>query len=310
MTTIDKLAAILKHNNRHMAKTIEEGFETLLKWLVPLISEREKSTSHKESVNSCLITNCGCTSLFETGSFGNGTGVRHYSDTDYFAIIPSNNLHNNSSTSLRLVKEALQHTFWATPGIVVSCPAVKIPFGTYKSEELEVIPCCNSGLVETPLGNFRQYEIPDCNDGWMFSSPRAHNAYVEFHDQRLGRKLKPLIQLIKAWKYYNDVPIISFYLELRVTKYVETETVIVYDIDVKNILNKLLDIELASIRDPMGISGLIPASKTASQKDTALSKLNTAVTRAEKAATAKSNDNINNAFYWWNLLFNNEFPSR
>jgi hypothetical protein len=293
-----------------MAKTIEEGFETLISWLAPLNSEREKSTSHKDSVYSCLTNNFDCTSLFETGSFGNGTGVRHYSDTDYFAVIPASKLYDQSSTSLRLIKEALQVTFWSTPGIAVSCPAVKIPFGTLKSEDLEVTPCCNNGLVETPLGNFRKYEIPDCSDGWMDSSPRAHNEYVDSQDKRLNRKLKPLIQLIKAWKYYNDVPLSSFYLELRVTKYAEAETTIVYDIDVKNILNKLLEINLASIRDPMGISGLISASKTPSQKDTALSKLKTAVSRVEKAATSKATGNINDAFYWWNILYNYEFPSR
>jgi hypothetical protein len=293
-----------------MARTIEEGFETLIKWLVPLDSEREKSTRHKAAVNSCLTNNFDCTSLFETGSFGNGTGVRHYSDTDYFAVLPANKLHDNSATSLRLIKEALQCTFWSTNGIIVSCPAVKIPFGTYKSEELEVTPSCYNGLVETSLGNFRRYEIPDCSNGWMFSSPRAHNEYVEFHNKRLKGKLKPLIQLVKAWKYYNDVPLMSFYLELRVTKYAETESVIVYDIDLKNILNKLFNNQLASIRDPMGVSGLIPCSKTQAQKETALSKLQTAVTRAEKAGIAKSQENIDNAYYWWNLLFSNYFPSR
>jgi len=291
-------------------KSIEEGFETLIERLEPLLSERELSTRHKDSVKSCLTNKFNCTSLFETGSFGNGTGVRHYSDTDYFAVIPAEKLNQNSGISLRQVKEALTETFWSTNDIAVSCPAVKIPFGKYKSEELEVTPCCINEIVATSLGNFRRYEIPDCQNGWMFSSPRAHNTYVEHHDKRLNRMLKPLIQLIKAWKYFNDVPIISFYLELRVTKYAEDETVIVYDIDVKNILNKLKDNELAAIRDPMGVSGLIPSCKTPNQKETALSKLNTAVSRAEKALLEKSKDNIDDAFYWWNLLFNYNFPSR
>jgi hypothetical protein len=293
-----------------MAKTLDEGFQTFIGWLSPLYSEREKSTKHKDTVYSCLTNNFDCSRLFETGSFGNGTGVRHYSDTDYFAVIPEKKLHQNSSTTLRKVKESLQTTFWSTNGIAVSCPAVKIPFGTYKSEELEVTPCCTKGLSETILGNFRRYEIPNCEDGWMFSSPKAHNEYVELHDKRLNRKLKPLIQLIKAWKYYNNVPIISFYLELRITKYSETENCIIYDIDVKNILKKLQNNELASIRDPMGISGLIPSCKSLTQKKSALSKLNTAVSRAEKAASAKSKENIDDAFYWWDLLFDSRFPAR
>lgn len=291
-------------------KTIEEGFETLVSRLIPFSSEREKATKHKDTVKSCLVNNFGCINLFETGSFGNGTGVRHYSDTDYFAVIPENNLNENSAISLRQLKEAIQTTFWSTNGIVVSSPAVKIPFGTYKSEELEVTPCCTKGLVETPLGNFRKYEIPDCCGGWMFSSPKAHNEYVEHHDKRLNRKLKPLIQLLKAWKYYNNVPIISFYLELRATKYAETENSIIYDIDLTNILTDLLNKNLASIRDPMGVSGLIGSSKTDTQKAEAISKLNTAVTRAGKAVSAKESENIDDAFYWWNLLFNGNFPAR
>jgi len=293
-----------------MAKNVNEGFIEFIDRLKPLQSEHNKATSHKSTVFSCLKNNFDCSNLFETGSFGNGTGVRHYSDTDYFAIIPNNKLKQNSSSSLREIKEALQSTFTSTSGIVVSCPAVKIPFGIYKSEELEVTPCSNSGIVETSLGNFRKYEIPDCNSDWMYSSPKAHNEYVEYHDKRLSRKLKPLIQFVKAWKYFNDVPLISFYLELRITKYAEAEDSIVYDIDLKRIFEKLKNNNLASIQDPMGISGLIPCCKTSNQKETALSKLNTVVSRASKAVTANHNENIDDAYYWWNLLFGERFPAR
>lgn len=292
-----------------MSKTIEEWFATLISRLEPLKTERNKAVVHKDTVQSCLEKNFACSLLFETGSFGNGTGVRHFSDTDYFARIPADKLYQNSATSLRLIKEALQETFWSTQWIIVSSPAVKIPFGKYKSEELEVTPCCYNNIITTTLGNFNRYKIPDWQGGWMFSSPKAHNEYVAFHDKRLYGKLKPLIQLVKAWKYYNNVPIISFYLELRITKYAETENAIIYDIDVKNVLKKLLEIELASIKDPMWISWLIPCSSSLTQKLDALSKLNTAVTRAQKAVDSRIN-NIDDAFYWWNLLFNDYFPAR
>ena len=62
-------------------------------------------------------------------------------------------------------------------------------------------------------------------------------------DKRLAGKLKPLIRLVKAWKFYNKVPI-TFYLELRVTKYAEGRTAIVYDLDIRNILKLLHDNEL------------------------------------------------------------------
>jgi len=292
-----------------MAKTVEEGFDTLIGRLKPLDSEHDKAASHKDSVKTCMENNFGCTSLIETGSFGNGTGVRHYSDTDYFARCPANNFYTDSAYTLRLVKEALQRTFPRTDGIVVKSPAVRIPFGTLASERLEVTPVYYEGLVTTPVGNKYAYHLPNYYSGWMLSSPGAHNEYVNREDKRLGGKLKPLIQLIKAWKFYNNVPIYSFYLELRVTKYAEGEKAIVYDIDVKNIIKFLYDNSLPSIQDPMGISGLIPACKTDVKKQDALSKVSTANTRAQKARDEKDRD-PDMSFYWWNMFFNGKFPAR
>jgi hypothetical protein len=292
-----------------MAKSLSEGFETFLSWLVPLSTEHELAKSHKNSVFSCLQKNFNCTRLFETGSFGNGTGIRHYSDTDYFASIPNSNLYSSSSYSLRKIKDALQETFWNTDGIVVNTPAVMMPFGRFSSESLEITPCSFKGLTDTPLGEFQAYHIPDGNDGWMLSSPGAHNAFVRKHDDRLAGKLKPLIRCIKAWKYYNNVPISSFYLELRVAKYAEEESTIVTDIDIKHVMKMLYDKNLASIQDPMGISGYISACATQAKRDDALSKLLTGHVRAEKAYEERDKD-LDKAFHWWNMFFNNEFPAR
>src|SRR5205823_5477121 len=128
-------------------------------------------------------------------------------------VLPAAKVYNDSAYTLQKVKEALQETFWRTEGIVVNTPAVKIPFGNYASETIEVTPCTFNGLVDTPVGSKGSYDIPNFEGGWMKSSPRAHNAYVKKEDERLGYKLKPLIRLIKAWKFYNNVPISSFYLE-------------------------------------------------------------------------------------------------
>ena len=292
-----------------MAKNLDEGFNTFINWLAPLTSEHDKAKTHKESVKSCMINNFKCYDFFETGSFGNGTGVRHYSDTDYFAVCPSKELWANSSYTLQKVKEALQATFWRTSGIAVSTPAVQIPFGQYASENLELTPCTFNGLVDTPIGKKSSYDIADFSGGWMKASPPAHNAYVKRENDRLGGKLKPLIQLVKAWKFYNNVPITSFYLELRITKYAEKETVIVFDIDLKNVIKHLVDINLASIIDPMGISGYVSACSTDAKKIDSLSRLNTGLSRAERAVEFREKD-LEKAFYWWNMFYNSKFPSR
>lgn len=291
-----------------MAKTLGEGFETFISWLKPLSSEHDKAAAHKDSVKRCMENSFKCSNFFETGSFGNGTGVRHHSDTDYFAVCPASELWNDSGYTLRKVKESIQATFTKTSNIEVKTPSVRIPFGVYASENLEVTPAYRNGLISTPVGDKYSYDIANYSGGWMKSSPGAHNAYVKQQDDRLGGKLKPLIQLVKAWKFYNNVPITSFYLELRVTKYAETEKSIVYDIDIRSIMKMLNDNQLASIQDPMGISGPVPACKTEAKKLDALSKLSTGARRANSAYEKR--DIADDAFYWWNLFFNNEFPSR
>jgi hypothetical protein len=94
-----------------MAKTLSQGFEKFLDTLQPSRNEHLKSISHKGSILKCLENHWSRTSLFETGSFGNGTGVRHFSDTDYFAICPEDAFYENSATTLRYIKETLQRTF-------------------------------------------------------------------------------------------------------------------------------------------------------------------------------------------------------
>jgi hypothetical protein len=158
-------------------------------------------------------------------------------------------------------------------------------------------------------GGYKVYGIADCAGDWMSASPDAHNEYVRSLDNKLNNKVKPLIRFIKAWKYYREVPISSFYLELRVAKYASTESSIVYDIDVKQFLVQLRASGLADMQDPMGVSGYIPACKTQAIKDDAVSKLDTAATRAEKAREETGKGNVSNAFENWRLLYNYAFPT-
>jgi hypothetical protein len=132
-------------------------------------------------------------------------------------------------------------------------------------------------------------------------SPRKTRAW--------GGKLKKLIRFAKAWKYYRKVPISSFYLELRITKWMEEEDQIVYDIDMASIFRSLDACKLAAIRDPKGISGLIHPCRSSASKEDALSKLARAKRRAENALAAREAGKTKKAFEWWDLVFAGKFPS-
>ena len=139
-----------------------------------------------------------------------------------------------------------------------------VPFGSNKAETTEVVPA--DYLREN--NGYKVYDIADGAGGWMNASPDAHNAYVSYINDKHSGKVKPLIRFIKAWKCFRDAPISSFYLELRVAKYAEGEKSIVYDIDMKRVLRRLWDGQLADMQDPMGVSGYIPACKSDALQET------------------------------------------
>jgi len=287
-----------------MPRDIKQGFDDFHKKIKTSALETAAAKSHRASIESCLKNNFGLIRFTRIGSFGNGTNISGYSDVDYLACLPTNVLTKTSKASLLKVKNALNTRFHST-NVRVSTPAVVCPFGTRKSEDTEVVA---ADYMKEKNG-FKIYEIADSNNGWMEVSPDAHNDYVSKVDKKHGGKVKPLIRFIKAWKYYRDVPISSFYLEMSVAKYANDESSIIYDIDVKRILAMLNKSKLAAMRDPTDMTGYISPCKTEAFKKDALSKLSIAATRAEKAQVAEKNNDTKIAFDWWRRLYNDNFPT-
>lgn len=57
------------------------------------------------------------------------------------------------------------------------------------------------------------------------------------------------------------------------------------------------------------VSGLVPAATTDARRLDALSKLETALSRANKARDAEHTGKIADAFYWWDMVFDGHFPA-
>lgn len=286
-----------------MPRSIDQGFVDFLEKLKSTAPESQAAKSHRESIEACLLNNFGLSRFVRIGSFGNGTNISGYSDVDYLASLPAREIPDSSSYFLSKVRNALDTRFPNT-GVHIDTPAVVVPFGTYKSETTEIVP---AGYVTTNA--YKVYKIADGAGSWMHISPDAHNDYVTAIDKKLNGKVKPLIRLIKAWKFYRSAPISSFYLEMFTARYASGESSILYSIDVKNILRQLQDQNLPTMNDPTGISGSISPCKTSQFRVDAMSKLTTAATRAQKARDAELAEDIKGAFDWWQLLYNDNFPN-
>lgn len=288
-----------------MVKTVEEGFRVFHGTLTPTREESQAAKKHQASIHDCLIKHFEITRFFPTGSFGNGTSIRGYSDVDYFACIPTKNLKPNSFTTLQEVQKALSACF-PKRKISLKEPAVVVHFGGAISRPVEVVP---AKLMKRKADDKPIYEIANGsgNGGWQLSSPDVHNQYVREVNSEFDGKVKQLVSLLKAWKYYCDAPIKSFYLEIFVTNYASQKNSILYSKDVKSILASLWNNQLSALKDPKGISESIQPCSSEEQKADALCKLQIALERAQKAREAEKRGDISGALASWNDVYNKRF---
>ena len=286
-----------------MPKTIEQAWNELHQRLTPTGSETQAAISHRASIEDCLRRHFSMSNYFRCGSFGNGTSVSGYSDVDYLACI-NPGYAIDSKSFLSLVQKMLAARFPNT-GVRVNSPAVMVPFGA-KAETTEVVPAIFANMVTWQGENI--YQIADGNGGWMRTCPDAHNAYVRAADVRLGNRVKPLVRFLKAWKYYNNVPISSFFLEMYVATWANTQAYIDYSPDFNSLIHAL-SANLVAIGDPTGVtSHIFPCATTANVTETR-NALARACTYAANARQCEAGGFIKDAFDWWNVAFCNTFSS-
>jgi hypothetical protein len=285
-----------------VARTAADGFTQFLSWLTPSAAEREKASSHRASIHAKLNDRFGLYRMFESGSFRHGTGVSGYSDVDYFVSLKSTKPQLSGST-LSAVRDALKERFPYTD-IHAARPGVVLEFGG-GYERVEVIPA----YFKASGSNGAKFDIPGVTSEWLESAPEAHLKYVnDCNKIPSNGAAKALARLAKAWKYYRNVPISSFYLEMRAARHMAGEKSVDYGQDIYYYLKNLQNVELAPMNDPTGNTGRIYACSSDANLAAALSRLDTAVSRASRAKDAYLAGNTGEAFAQWDLLFNGHFP--
>lgn len=289
-----------------MPRTVAQAFDLFLGRLTPLESQREARARHRASVESSLRKGLNVSTFRESGSFNHGTGVRNNCDVDLLVSIKGGR-PGSSDTALDWVKNTLTASFPYTK-VRISRPAVVIEFAN-GTETWEIIP----GFLTSRGGeNVYIYEIPGAASGWLESAPTEHIKYVNRINSMPGNEgaAKKLARLAKAWKYYNNVPISSFYLEMRAAKYMSDEKSYIASWDVCRYFEHLEEIRIGGMNDPTGNAGRFYPCSSDSKFDQAMSKIETAASRARKALDADNASNPASAFSYLNLLFGGNFPSR
>ncbi|MFF4263014.1 nucleotidyltransferase [Streptomyces virginiae] len=282
-----------------MGKTVHQGFSELVSKLTPTASQFSAAVTHRREIEGCLENRLGIYRLFETGSLKHGTGVRGHSDSDLMVSLKGE--RPTSDTALDRVKSALVARY-PFSNIRISRPAVVCKF---LNGDVEITPA-----YVRPDG--LSYWIPAPGGDWIISAPAEHNKYVTEINTRIdvAGGAKHMARLLKGWKYFNDVPISSFYLEMRAAEYISTQSSVVWVYDLCTIFERLQSHGLAAMNDPKGVSGRIRPCSSSYSNSVALGRVNVAAREARKALQSYELDDHAAAFSSLNRVFGGKFPSR
>jgi hypothetical protein len=253
-------------------------FEAAIHRLMPETNEPvilELSDEFRHRLGVCLgrlIGEAPITRIFRTGSRTNRTGVRARCDHDYFVVLRRSALPPPPDPGMLLL--FFEHALAECVGkarVRVDPPAV-IMLGTGSEPTIDLVPALPPTpdfLPEAPdyaVVNGRRYAAyaiaPDDQRGARFelSSPEAHLARLEQHDVQWDGRARKLIRLLKAWKYANELPIVSYYLELTAMDWLSQQREVHgYSPALCALLRRLATTRLAPVKDPNRPSHMMPA---------------------------------------------------
>jgi hypothetical protein len=298
-----------------MAKTVAEGIQTLLGWLEPSPTEVVERKSHKKTIEQAVEGEFkSFNSLLIIGSHTRDTAIHIRSDVDYFAKLGISDVtwgdsRVNSGTTLDRTEKALQARFQRTD-IWVDGPAVVVGFGQGVGA-VDVVPGVWVGTTGSSP-QYPMYEIPDGAGSWLRTAPERHAKYLRDEDARAGGKLSRTIKLLKAWKYARSpkVPVLGFHLELLIAAAGICTGARSYQNCLNDSFRLLRDRAGAALNDPLGISGRIPATSTDAQRQALTDATSYATDQSTRAINAELAGRTDEAFAYWQRVFNGEFPAR
>jgi hypothetical protein len=295
-----------------------------------LVRLRAQHNCH--AVHACLAAEMELRQLTVSGSFGHDTEVLDFSDLDCLAEFP---LHQGKDSS-RCLTELAWVLEQGLPDVEVhiDSPAVVAQFGEGQGNTLDIIPARSVSSTHYDERGSQAFEIPNGRGGWRFTCTDLHKAYVADVDEYLGHRLKGLIRLVKAWKYFRGLDVSSVYLELRITQFLakafdipppvarrnrgvrlirvsESRAVsdappspepLRYSLTLSYAMQQLYKVRLRSMRDPVGLIGTIDAVPDERARTRALQQLEDSLVVAGLALDAEQRGDLFSALNQWHHL--------
>lgn len=245
------------------------------------------------------------------GSHSKGTAVTRISDVDILALLRRREAKwggslVSSDTFLRRVREDLAERYPQT-SIRRDAQAIVVGFGQGEYS-VDVVPAI---YYKAAPNGYPIYRIPDGEGDWMTTAPGLHAAYFKGRDERSGGRLKHVVQMIKLWAQARatPVPLSSFHLEIVLAASGLMSGTVPYSRGLALSFGLLNLRSGAAIRDPSGVSGLIPAASSETKRESLERSLAFASEHAIAAHAAERVGDAVEALRQWRIVFGSYLPS-
>jgi len=284
--------------------SINESFKLLLFCIEPTTEQLAAAEGHLATIKTRLASAFTVKSFLKTGSFSRRTFNKDSSDVDMFTVLSRDDMrwgrgYITSDTALDRIKQELEGRFWNT-NVYRDVHAIVVGFTDC---EVDVVPSFFKGVTKQ---NWPLYSIPNGSGGWMEASPTLHNAYIAQKDKPAAGKIRGTARLLKYWR--DGRPISSFHIELLLASTGICKGVKSYADCVAETFQLLARQECRGVKDPMRVSGYVPAVKSENQRETVLQSVRYSRDKALDALKADAQGDINEARRLWDIVFRGDFP--
>lgn len=287
--------------------TIAACFARLITKIQATPAELSRAQQYLSTIKTRLNVAFKVRRSFQGGSYSRGTFIHGGSDVDLFAVIAQSDVtwggrYKSSETVLNHFRDELNYRYANTP-VGRDAQAVVVQFS--QSPSVDIVPAVFYQMTDARP----QYLIPDGGGGWMATSPEQHNLFIRQANERSLGKLKRVAQLVRFWRQCSSTrfALSSFHIELLLASSGICRGVKSYAACVTEVLQMLAQRECRGLQDPLGISGLIPAVKTESQRELAFASVRYARDHAKDACIADYAGDFKEAWRQWSIVFNDNF---
>jgi hypothetical protein len=292
--------------------TVSDKFKVLVEKVQPLGTELSRAESHASSIRSGLENAFGLVDFRVIGSHERGSAIRIQSDVDYLSVLERDDArwggaYVSSNTFLGNVRDALGARFPYT-NVTRDGVALTVHF---TDGAVDVVPAVFHSMQVLSGSTVPVYRMADGVGGWMQAAPRAHNLFIAEAEKRSGGKLSRVAQLLKFWRHTRSttIPLLSFHTEMLLASADVCTGAKTYQQCLAEAFNLIASRGARALQDPVGVSGLIPSAYTQAQvSDVAAAAAYAADKSARALAAEHTYGGTNEAYYYWDLVFNGRFP--